>query len=50
MFGVQLEKTPNRFQKMKISHPKIHDYCMKKWEDGGLGLKEVLEYINVDSD
>ena len=33
---------------MKITHPKIYDYCMGKWEDGGLGLKEVLNYINID--
>lgn len=42
MFGVHLEKQPNRFQRMKITHPKQYAYCMDK-----LGLKEVLEYIGV---
>lgn len=42
MFGVHLEQGENRFQRMKKTHPKIHEYCMYK-----LGLKEVLEYINV---
>lgn len=47
MFGCHLEKEPNRFQKMKQTHPKIWEYCMKPLDNGGLGLKEVLEYIDV---
>lgn len=43
MFGVSLEKSPNRFQQMKKSHPQIHNYCMNQ-----LGCKQVLEYIGVD--
>lgn len=43
MFGCHLEKEPNRFQRMKQTHPKQHEYCMNK-----LGLKEVLDYIGVD--
>ena len=42
MFGVHLEKEPNRFQRMKVTHPKQYAYCMDK-----LGLREVLEYIGV---
>ena len=42
MFGAHLEKEPNRFQRMKVSHPKQYAYCMDK-----LGLREVLEYIGV---
>lgn len=42
MFGCHLEKEPNRFQRMKTTHPKQYAYCMEQ-----LGLKEVLEYINV---
>ena len=42
MFGCHLEKEPNRFQRMKITHPKQYEYCMNQ-----LGLKEVLEYIGV---
>jgi 3'-phosphoadenosine 5'-phosphosulfate sulfotransferase (PAPS reductase)/FAD synthetase len=43
MFGVHMEKEQNRFQKMKITHPKQHAYCMDK-----LGMREVLGYIGVD--
>lgn len=46
-YGCHLEKEPNRFQRLKETHPKIWDYCMKSVEDGGLGMKEVLEYIGV---
>ena len=42
MFGCHLEKEPNRFQRMKETHPKQYAYCMEQ-----LGLKEVLEYIGV---
>lgn len=47
MFGVHREKEPNRFQRLKITHPQLWEYCMKPVEDGGLGLKEVLKTINV---
>jgi len=43
MFGVHMEKGENRFQKMKISHPKIYEYCMNK-----LGMKSVLNYLGVE--
>ncbi|WP_143323041.1 phosphoadenosine phosphosulfate reductase family protein [Clostridium sp. HBUAS56010] len=46
-FGCHLEKEQNRFQRMKLTHPKIWEYCMKPVADGGLGMKEVLEYIGV---
>jgi len=42
MFGCHLEKEPNRFQKLQISHPQIYDYCINK-----LNLKEPLEYIGI---
>lgn len=41
-FGITQDGTPNRFQRMKQTHPKQYAYCMDK-----LGLKEVLEYIGV---
>lgn len=41
MFGCHLEN-PNRFQRMKQSHPKLYDYCLKK-----LGLKEVLDFMDI---
>ena len=46
-FGCHLEKEPNRFQRLKETHPKLWEYCMKPWNDGGLGMKEVLEFIGV---
>ena len=49
-FGAHLEKEPNRFQMLKQTHPKLWNYCMKPWDEGGLGMKEVLEYINVKTE
>ena len=40
--GINLEKTPNKFQRMKITHPKQYNYCINK-----LNLKELLDFINV---
>lgn len=48
MFGCHLEKAPNRFQKMKETHPRQYDYCMRSRDEKGLGLREVLEYIGVE--
>ncbi len=42
MFGVHLEKEPNRFQMMKETHPKQYDYCINK-----LGLNKILDFIGV---
>lgn len=42
MFGVHLEKSPNRFEKMALTHPKQHDYCINR-----LGCGKVLDYIGV---
>ena len=48
MFGCHLDKTPNRFQRMKETHPRQYDYCMRPIEEKGLGLREVLDYIGVE--
>ena len=42
MFGLHLEKTPNRFQRMALTHPRQYDYCVNK-----LGCGKVLDYIQV---
>ena len=42
MFGCHLEEEPNRFQKLKYTHPKQYKYCLDK-----LGIREVLNYIGV---
>ena len=50
MFGVQSEKEPNRFQRMKKTHPQIYEYCMKPVDQGGLGIAEVLDYMGTPYD
>lgn len=42
MFGLHLEKEPNRFQRMALTHPKQYDFCINK-----LGCGKVLDYIGV---
>lgn len=42
MFGVQFEKEPNRFQRMKITHPKQYDYCINN-----LGLGKLLDFCEI---
>lgn len=41
-YGCHLDKEPNRFQKLKITHPKQYDYIINK-----LGMGRVLDYIGV---
>ena len=57
MFGCHLEKEPNRFQRLKVTHPKQYEYCIGggemvdgKWQPNkeGLGIGKVLDYIGVD--
>ena len=46
-FGCHLEKPgEGRFERMKVTHPKQYEYIMKPWEDGGLGYKRVIDWIN----
>lgn len=47
MFGAHLEKGENRFQRMQRTHPKQYEYCMKDESDGGLGMRKILDYINI---
>lgn len=57
MFGCHLEKEPNRFQRLKETHPRQYKYCIGggeynaegKWQPSkeGLGLGKVLDYIGV---
>lgn len=46
-YGCHLEKEPNRFQQLKETHPKLWNYYMKPWNEGGLGMREVLGFIGV---
>lgn len=49
-FGCNTKNGANRFQQLKITHPKLWNYCMKPCENGGLGMKEVLNYIGVKTE
>jgi 3'-phosphoadenosine 5'-phosphosulfate sulfotransferase (PAPS reductase)/FAD synthetase len=49
MFGAHLEKEPNRFQRMRLTHPKQYDYCIRPLEDNGLGLGTVSLMIMTES-
>ena len=40
-FGIHLEQSPNKFELMRITHPKLYDYCMENLE-----IKNVLNYMN----
>ena len=42
VIGSHLEKSPNRFERMKKTHTKQYNYCINK-----LKLGEVLDYIGV---
>lgn len=56
-FGAHLEKSENRFERMKHTHPKHYEFCIGggEWDtDGlwkpnekGLGYGRVLDYIGV---
>lgn len=43
LFGAHLEKTPNRFEQLKTSHPGIYEYCIND-----LGLKTVLDFLKIN--
>jgi 3'-phosphoadenosine 5'-phosphosulfate sulfotransferase (PAPS reductase)/FAD synthetase len=39
LFGLHYEGVVDRFDKMRITHPKMYDYCMEE-----LKLQEVLQW------
>ena len=45
MFGITVDRF--RFVRLKNTHPRLHEYCMRPIEQGGLGMKEVLEYMGI---
>ena len=44
-FGCHI-KDDERFVKMKLTHPKQYEWIMKPWNEGGLGYKDVIDWIN----
>lgn len=46
-YGCHKEKPgEGKFEMLKITHPKIYNYIMKPWEEGGLGYKKVIDWLN----
>ena len=59
MFGITKDGSPNRFQRLKETHPRQYEYCIGggefvdgKWQPNkdGLGLGKVLDYIGIKYD
>jgi len=46
LYGIHLEDHPNRLEMLKNTHPKIYEYIMKPEEEGGLGYKEKIDWVN----
>lgn len=46
LYGIHLEKSPNRLERLKITHPKLYDYVMRPESEGGLGYKEKIDWVN----
>lgn len=42
LYGIQKDSTPNRFQRMQMTHPRQYQFCLNE-----LGIKNVLEYMNI---
>lgn len=46
-YGCHLEKPgEGRFEQMKLTHPKQYEWIMKSKEEGGLGYKDVIDWLN----
>lgn len=46
-FGCHLEKPgEGRFERMKLTHPKQYEWIMKPKAEGGLGYKDVIDWLN----
>lgn len=48
-FGCHLEKCEGRFQRLKRTHPALYRFCMRPWNEGGLGLKDIFDWFNVNA-
>lgn len=42
-FGIHMERTPNRFQRLKKSHPRLWNYVIEK-----IGMKVPLEWLGIE--
>lgn len=57
LYGIHMDSSPNRIQRLSTTHPKLYDYCLKggKYNDDniwipdkGLGMKHVLETLDIN--
>ena len=39
--------TETRYQRLKRLHPKLYDYCMRPLDQHGLGMKPVLDFLEI---
>ena len=44
-FGITQD--PERFLRLKASHPQLWAYCMKPMDEGGLGMRDVLDFMHI---
>lgn len=42
LFGLHMEKQPNRLQRMQVEEPKKYDFVLNK-----LGYKDILDFMNI---
>lgn len=47
LFGCHLEHEPNRIQRLASLEPATYKFAMKSTEEGGLGFREVMDYMNI---
>ena len=46
-FGIMQDR--HRFVKLKATHPKQWEYCMRPLDQGGLGMEEVCDFLGIPS-
>lgn len=50
-FGCHLEQEgEERFRKIKETHPNLYEWIMKPKSKGGLGFKEIIDWLNENGD
>lgn len=47
LFGCHLEHEPNRIQRLASLEPATYKFAIKDLEEGGLGFREVMDYMNI---
>ena len=47
LFGCHLEHEPNRIQRLAELEPNTYKFAIKSLDDGGLGFREVMDYMNI---